>query len=242
MPPPRKNIMGFTLVELSIVIVIIGLLVGGVVAGQSLVRQAQMRSLVSDFNAIQSAMYSFKLKYNALPGDMSNANDYWPGCNSGATAAECNGNNNRIIQDDSGTDNDVEGVRAWQHLDLAELYKSSMPGTSTGWNRVPGVNIPMTSWKNAGWRIDITSQAWWVYNKQLKHLMILGKENAGGWNSTAAFTAGEASQLDIKVDGEANANTGVFQAAQVNDPGNCHAWGVYDLTKTNCLVAFLFNL
>jgi prepilin-type N-terminal cleavage/methylation domain-containing protein len=67
--PPLRKIMGFTLVELSIVIVVIGLIIGVVTAGQSLVRQAQIRSVLNDVNKYKTAWNAFKLQYDALPGD-----------------------------------------------------------------------------------------------------------------------------------------------------------------------------
>ena len=64
-----KSKRGFTLVELSIVIVIIGLIVAGVTAGQSLVRSAKLQSLVSKINEYSTAYNSFYLQYNSLPGE-----------------------------------------------------------------------------------------------------------------------------------------------------------------------------
>jgi prepilin-type N-terminal cleavage/methylation domain-containing protein len=69
---------GFTLVELSIVIVIIGLIVAGVTAGQSLVAAAKIQSQITELKKYEVAYNIFKLEYNAVPGDMSNAISYWP--------------------------------------------------------------------------------------------------------------------------------------------------------------------
>jgi prepilin-type N-terminal cleavage/methylation domain-containing protein len=68
----------FTLVELSIVLVIIGLIIGGVLAGRDLIRAAELRSLVSEVERYNSAVNAFKLKYNCLPGDCATATNFWP--------------------------------------------------------------------------------------------------------------------------------------------------------------------
>ncbi len=69
---------GFTLIELSIIIVIIGLIVGGIMVGGSLIRQAEIRSALGDFEKINSAMNVFRQKYNCMAGDCMNATDYFP--------------------------------------------------------------------------------------------------------------------------------------------------------------------
>lgn len=123
----KKYNSGFTLVELSIVIVIIGLIVGGVVAGQGLVLQSKLRRSISEVDNIKKAHTAFKLEYDALPGDMVNASSYW----SGAT----NGDGNGKI--------DTESFLAWRHLILSGIY----PGSYTGIATVPAVagqNVPTT--------------------------------------------------------------------------------------------------
>lgn len=65
-----KNNKAFTLVELAIVIVIIGLLVGGVLQGQELINQAQIKSQISQFANYDSSSLTFKAKYNYIPGDI----------------------------------------------------------------------------------------------------------------------------------------------------------------------------
>lgn len=64
---------GFTLIELSIVLVIIGLLVGGVLVGRDLINAAQIRATVSQIEKYQSAVNTFRVKYNAMPGDITAA-------------------------------------------------------------------------------------------------------------------------------------------------------------------------
>lgn len=65
---------GFSLVELSIVLVILGLLTGGILAGQSLIRAAELRSVTTEYGRWVTAMHSFRDKYMAIPGDMRDAN------------------------------------------------------------------------------------------------------------------------------------------------------------------------
>ena len=61
---------GFTLIELSIVLVVIGLLVGGILVGKDMIRAAQVRATISQIEKLKSAVNTFKTKYNALPGDI----------------------------------------------------------------------------------------------------------------------------------------------------------------------------
>ena len=68
---------GFSLVELSIVLVILGLLTGGILTGQTLIRAAELRSVNADVQRFQAATRTFQSKYFAFAGDMRNATDFW---------------------------------------------------------------------------------------------------------------------------------------------------------------------
>ena len=71
---PKTAQSGFTLVEIAIVLVIIGLLLGGILKGQEMITQAKIKNLINDFNGLGAAMYSYQDRYRALPGDESNTN------------------------------------------------------------------------------------------------------------------------------------------------------------------------
>ncbi|KKB96358.1 hypothetical protein SZ25_00507 [Candidatus Arcanobacter lacustris] len=81
----RSKNGGFTLIELSIVMVIIGLLIGGILVGQSLIEAANARSLVNQISSYRSALtiFSSKYGYNAIPGDFNNASSFIVGANNG---------------------------------------------------------------------------------------------------------------------------------------------------------------
>ena len=145
---------GFSLVELSIVLVILGLLTGGILAGQNLIHAAELRSVTSTLNRYESAIYTFRDKYFALPGDMRNATDFWgaatacPGTNSQpSTGTEtCNGNGNGLIDQAEGTGLGDGWWRAWQHLANAGLVEGQFTGvrgtTDLSYHGEAGVNMP----------------------------------------------------------------------------------------------------
>lgn len=145
----------FSLVELSIVLVILGLLVGGILAGQSLIRAAAMRSVLADTQGITTALYSFRDKYFQKPGDMTNATSFWgvlAGTGSDATCQNtpatglptCNGGGDNQIN--TSVVNADERIRAWQHLANAGLLAGKYTGATTGapgtFVHTPGVNAP----------------------------------------------------------------------------------------------------
>jgi len=62
---------GFTLIELSIVLVIIGLIVGGILVGRDMIEAAKVRATIAQYEKYKTAVYTFKTKYNAIPGDLT---------------------------------------------------------------------------------------------------------------------------------------------------------------------------
>lgn len=81
----RYNNSGFTLIELSIVLVIIGLIIGGVLVGRDLIRQAEIRATIKQLEDFNTAANAFKTKYNCLPGDCPNAVEFGFAPNSNGT-------------------------------------------------------------------------------------------------------------------------------------------------------------
>ncbi len=109
---------GFTLVELAIVLVIIGLLVGGVLQGQELIKQAQIRAHIKTVNDLKLAVATFQTKYDALPADIKKPERFFPECND-----SLGGGNNIISGDGDGMINDsLEGWCTWMHMQVAGVY------------------------------------------------------------------------------------------------------------------------
>src|SRR5215467_378843 len=73
----RKQERGFTLVEIAIVLVIIGLLLGGILKGQEMITQAKIKNVVADFSGVSAAYYGYQDRYRAIPGDDSGATARW---------------------------------------------------------------------------------------------------------------------------------------------------------------------
>ncbi len=82
--PRHAGRRAFTLIELAIVLVIIGLIVGGALVGRDLIAAAIVRSQITQINQMQLAARAFMLKYNAMPGDMKEAQAFAEGFTAGA--------------------------------------------------------------------------------------------------------------------------------------------------------------
>ena len=125
---------GFTLIELAIVLVIIGLLLGGVLRGQELINSAKVKNMARDFQNVQVYIYGYQDKFKALPGDDAAAVAHL-----GATAIQAGvGAGNGLIAGawDGGTNGTAPTTEAgifWQHVRLAGLAPGATSGTDTNY-------------------------------------------------------------------------------------------------------------
>ena len=135
---PKRMQSGFTLVEIAIVLVIIGLLLGGILKGQEMITQARIKNVVNDFNGITAAYFSYMDRYKAVPGDDPNAAQRWPG--GGGIPAALNGGSNGQIGGLYGVSSPATLAQAnvdntqgeswnfWWHLRLAGFVAGATSG------------------------------------------------------------------------------------------------------------------
>ncbi len=214
---------GFSLVELSIVLVVIGLLIGGVLAGQAVIRAAQLRAVGNDLNSYVVSAYQFRDKYSAFPGDVVNATLYW-GADDGGDGIgtdcrddtddgleTCNGNGDGVFN--SWGAYSYEQSRFWQHLSNEGLIEGRYNGRHYG-HAVIGQNAPRSRLQNVTARLgsgptDIDADGGPGLNNSINYydyfnygnFVFYGRKPQSTWNPHAPFaTATEAWNIDTKFD------------------------------------------
>jgi prepilin-type N-terminal cleavage/methylation domain-containing protein len=199
---------GFTLVEIAIVLVIIGLLLGGVLKGQELINSARVKNLANDFRVVPTYIYAYQDKFKSLPGDDPQASVH---LSAPAGITITNGNGNGVI-DANPFATSGEGFQFWQQVRLANL--ASGPNDTSD-----ATYVPLNA---VGGKLAVTSlaagQAWitgMTGTYQVCSQAILGK-----------FVK----QLDIQMD-DGNTATGSMRAVvdtQTTPGGTPVATGTLD--------------
>jgi prepilin-type N-terminal cleavage/methylation domain-containing protein len=141
----------FSLIELSIVLIIIGLLIAGVTGGASLIKSSELRAAISEARGYAVAVNGFFAQYNALPGD------YTVAIAGSSFAGSTNGGNSKIqyIASDASA-NSSESVVAWNQLIATGTIDSTLVLTyaSITTAQLVGTHMPASKIKFAGWHFD----------------------------------------------------------------------------------------
>lgn len=205
---------GFSLVELSIVLVILGLLTGGILTGQSLIRAAELRSVVQEAQRFTTAAYSFRNKYMAIPGDMMNATRFWgraslaSSCvtHSGADVSAngtCDGDGNGRLT------NSAEGLQFWRQLALAGLIEGNYTGIVDSSGNIAGENVPASRLSNAAWYAeslgkfggDAAANYGATYEREYGNSNLgMGSARAGMHHFDKVLRPEDAWNIDVKLD------------------------------------------
>ncbi len=137
----------FSLIELSIVLIIIGLLIAGITGGASLIKSSQLRSLMSEARGYAVAVNAFYTQYNALPGDYNTAVG-------SQTTYVGNGNNAIEYAATHNTIPGSEGTVAWYMLKQVGAISDNLTYAAASTAQVPGTHIPASKIQSAGWAFD----------------------------------------------------------------------------------------
>lgn len=232
----RQHAQGFSLIELSIVLVAVGLIVAAVISSSTAIHNAKMRVAIKDVNEIFAAINSFEEIYHYLPGDFPHATTYW--------SSTGNGDGDWLVGFTGSTnDNNGEDYRVFEQLKLAGLYDSN---TSYDTKLTEGTSIPYSSFKPG---------AYWFAERNGMHALNLGNAlTLGSYTDNNALNGGfmtstDARSIDEKMD-DGLASSGYAHAAYGTDIGSgcvTGAWGAsgvtYDLGSSvaSCRLVFFYS-
>lgn len=197
----------FSLVELSIVLIIIGLLVAGVSGGSKLIKSAKINKLISEINQIKSNVPIFKLIYKELPGDFADAQSFW-----GSTGNLDNGNGNGTIESPE------EKFDAFLHMAKAELINDiGFTGTITTYtNPISSIDGVASSLMAIS---SLTAGEQANHYNQGDNIVQIGK---GALASSAFLIPKDAYKIDKKLDdGLPKSGNVTFRNAGNSTDANC---------------------
>lgn len=203
---------GFSLVEISVVMAIVGLLLGGVLAGQALLNGQRKNALISKAKELRFAIQQFKLKYGYYAGDFPTATQVWGRADGGSpVTANCaqpwddNANPNGTCNGDGNNSYDwPEPARSWQQLRLAGMVNGLYDGVSA-YPPIPGITAPTMDGKLNSAFIPrsgiVDSTNWEFYQGDYSGAISYGFDDGSSVNGGGPIISGDdAFNIDRKVD------------------------------------------
>lgn len=223
MKPTPQN-QAFTLIELSIIILIIAIFLAGIIMSSDLFRSSKIMKVMAQVDEYNKATGVFHEKYRELPGDLSNAVTFWGTDSTCPTYASitphiatCDGNGNGhigdIITDGGASTNEI--FRAWQQLANAGLVGGAytgVTGLNTATEAVPGLNVPKGNIKGTGFTlmyIYAPNGNANYFPAMYEHAIVYGNLTTTNFTSGATLTPKEAFLVDQKAD-DGNPGNGII--------------------------------
>lgn len=205
---------GFTILELSIILVVLGLLTGSIMLAQSFVRASELRAVSAEYQRYSTSINAFFGKYGGLPGDLPDATQYW-GVNGNTTTCRsnvsttqltCDGNGDGLIDTVDASVTMHERFSAWKHLANAGMVEGDFTGVGGpdgARDFAMGVNSPPSKFARAGWMFAYRHPAgvdvnWFA--TQGGNFLQFGGETGTVANWGPVLTPEEAWKVDDKVD------------------------------------------
>ena len=230
----------FSLVELSVVLIILGLLIAGVVTGKKMINNAKLMKTLAVIEEYNASISMFYASYDALPGDMNNAYSYFTSDCAGGDQDECNGDGDLRIE--FATNNTNEIAKIFHHINISGIWAKNWVGnhsytpnsavdaagntcSSSNYGVVPGATSPTFG------DTTIAITAAYIAESVNNNLFIIGGSKCNDYPVYQGFTPLVASQIDIKYD-DGVANTGNVLGYTASGAPTCHSSGVYQLSGT----------
>jgi len=225
--PRRAGERGFTLIELSIVLVIIGLLVGGILKGQELINSTQLKTQVSQVDAVRAAVNTFQDKYMALPGDMEVVT-MLPGGLGEAHGGDQNGLIGEAVTAVNGAVKN--GATDESNQALLQLNRA---GLLAGINVVDSSSAATLAGKVSGTGVVLSAFRLAASGNTVNGIRLAGGD---GYTGSGALSPLDASELDRKYD-DGQADSGDMRAAGTGT--TCNNGAAYQKTEGQaCAVMF----
>jgi len=228
----------FSLIELSIVLIVIGLLIAGITGGASLIKSSELRSVMSEARGYAVATNAFYSQYDSLPGDYGTAV---------GTVSTNVGDDDGTIEFANDYDAISEGSIAWYALKQIGAIDDSLTHTISSTSQVPGTNIPSSKIKSAGWIFGYAnSQNVVALTRATTAATIDGDEPGDGDITAAALLPSDALSIDSKID-DGNADTGKVRTLLNNgsiSSTTCSSGATYTIggTDLTCTISYQIDV